>query len=108
MKIITGDSMRKIGLVLVAGVLVTSASCRPAPDAAPQAAVRVVGRFAEERTAGESFRSWMDRSGGAKGVAATLEDLAEFPDPEEHPEFYVDYDETGPYVAEVGESECAT
>ena len=24
------------------------------------------------------------------------------------PEFYVDYDETGPYVAEIGESECAT
>jgi sulfite reductase (ferredoxin) len=76
--------------------------------AAPQAAVRVVGRFAEERTAGESFRSWMDRSGGAKGVAATLEDLAEFPDPDAHPEFYVDYDETGPYEAVTGDSECAT
>jgi sulfite reductase (ferredoxin) len=76
--------------------------------AAPQAAVRVVGRFADERTAGESFRSWMDRSGGAKGVAATLEDLAEFPDPDAHPEFYVDYDETGPYEAVTGDSECAT
>jgi sulfite reductase (ferredoxin) len=76
--------------------------------AAPQAAVRVIGRFAEERTVGESFRSWMDRSGGAKGIAATLEDLAEFPDPDEHPEFYVDYDETGPYEAVTGDSECAT
>lgn len=75
---------------------------------APQAAVRVVGRFNDERTAGESFRSWMDRSGGAKGIAATLEDLAEFPDPETHPEFYVDYDETGPYEAVTGDSECAT
>ena len=63
---------------------------------APQAAVRVVGRFAAEREAGEAFRSWMDRSGGAKAIAATLEDLAEFPDPDEHPEFYVDFDETGP------------
>ena len=31
-----------------------------------------------------------------------------FPTPEEAPEFYVDYDETGPYSAEIGESECAT
>jgi sulfite reductase (ferredoxin) len=76
--------------------------------AAAEAAVRVIGRYAEERTAGEAFRSWMDRSGGAKGIAATLEDLAEFPDPEAHPEFYVDYDETGPYEAVTGDSECAT
>jgi len=76
--------------------------------AAAQAAVRIVGRFHEERDAGEQFRSWMDRAGGAKAIAATLEDLAEFPDPDEHPEFYVDYDETGPYEAVTGESECAT
>ena len=37
-----------------------------------------------------------------------FEDLAEFPDPDEHPEFYVDYDETGPYEAVTGDSECAT
>ena len=37
-----------------------------------------------------------------------LEDLDEFPDPDEHPEFYVDYDETGPYEAVIGDSECAT
>ena len=79
----------------------------PAKSAA-DAAVRIVGRFNEEREAGEAFRSWIDRSGGAKGVAATLEDLAEFPDPDEHPEFYVDYDETGPYEAVTGDSECAT
>ncbi len=30
------------------------------------------------------------------------------PRPDEAPEYYVDYDETGPYVAEVGASECAT
>ena len=75
---------------------------------APQAAVRLIGRFNDERNAGESFRSWMERSGGAKGIAATLEDLAEFPDPEERPDFYVDYDETGPYEAVTGDSECAT
>ena len=26
---------------------------------------------------------------------------------DEAPEFYSDYDETGPFVAEVGDSECA-
>jgi sulfite reductase beta subunit-like hemoprotein len=75
---------------------------------APEAAVRVVRRFNDERQPGEVFRSWMDRSGGAKGVAELLKDLDEFPLPDEAPEFYVDYGETGPYVAETGESECAT
>jgi sulfite reductase (ferredoxin) len=75
---------------------------------APEAAVRVVRRFANEREAGEVFRSWLDRVGGAKAVAADLKELDEFPLPEDGPEYYVDYDETGPYVAETGESECAT
>jgi sulfite reductase beta subunit-like hemoprotein len=75
---------------------------------APEAAVRVVRRFNEEREPGEVFRSWLDRVGGAKAVAADLKELDEFPTPEEAPEYYVDYDETGPYVAETGESECAT
>lgn len=76
--------------------------------AAPEAAVRVVRRFSEEREAGETFRGWMDRSGGVKEIAAGLKDLDVFPTFEENPDFYVDYGETGPYVAEVGESECAT
>jgi sulfite reductase beta subunit-like hemoprotein len=75
--------------------------------AAPEAAVRVVRRFAGERAAGETFRSWLERAGGAKTVADDLRDLDHFPLPEEAPEFYVDYDETGPYVAEVGAGECA-
>ena len=61
-----------------------------------------------ERQAGESFRAWMDRSGGVDAVAGALRDLDVFPSPDEAPEFYVDYGETGPYVAEIGESECAT
>jgi sulfite reductase (ferredoxin) len=76
--------------------------------AAPDAAVRVIRRFAEERDAGESFRGWMDRSGGATAIADGLRDLDFFPSPEDGPEFYADYDETGPFVAEIGESECAT
>ena len=75
---------------------------------APEAAVRVVKRFAEERQAGEDFRSWMDRSGGAKAIGDTLADLDHFPDYDDDPDFYVDYGETGPYVKEIGESECAT
>jgi sulfite reductase beta subunit-like hemoprotein len=75
--------------------------------AAADATVRVVRRFSAEREAGESFRSWLDRSGGAKGIGAELKDLDVFPAPDEGPDFYIDYDETGPFSGEVGEGECA-
>jgi sulfite reductase (ferredoxin) len=75
---------------------------------APEAVVRVVRRFNDERTAGESFRGWIERSGGSKAIGASLKELDVFPTPEENPDFYVDYGETGPYIAEIGESECAT
>ena len=42
-----------------------------------------------------------------RASATTLKDLDDFPTPDDGPEFYVDYDETGPYVAEVGDGECA-
>jgi sulfite reductase (ferredoxin) len=76
--------------------------------AAAEATVRVVRRFVDERKAGETFTSWLDRSGGAASVGTALKELDVFPTPEEGPEFYIDYDETGPYVAEIGDSECAT
>ena len=79
----------------------------PARNAA-EATVRVVGRFASERTAGETFGEWLDRVGGASTVGAELKVLDVFPDPDVAPEFYVDFGETGPYIAETGESECAT
>jgi sulfite reductase beta subunit-like hemoprotein len=75
---------------------------------ASEAVVRVVGQFAGERDAGETFSSWLERVGGAEAVGKTLVDLDHFPTPEEAPDYYVDFDETGPYVAEVGDSECAT
>jgi sulfite reductase (ferredoxin) len=75
---------------------------------ASEAVVRVVEQFAGERDAGETFSSWLERAGGAAAVGKTLVDLDEFPTPEEAPEYYIDFDETGPYVAEVGDSECAT
>ncbi len=75
---------------------------------ASEAVVRVVGRFAGERTAGETFGMWLARSGGAAAVGATLKELDEFPEPAVAPDLYIDFDETGPYEAQVGDSECAT
>jgi sulfite reductase beta subunit-like hemoprotein len=75
--------------------------------AAPEAVVRIVRRFEQERQAGERFRTWMDRVGGATAVANELQELDVFPSPDEAPEYYADFDETGPFVAAVGESECA-
>ena len=75
--------------------------------AAPEAAVRVIGRYAQEREFGEPFQGWLERSGGPKGVAVWLKDLDVFPTPEENEDFYVDFGETGPYEKELGESECA-
>src|SRR3546814_18124633 len=75
---------------------------------APEAAVRVVRRYSEERQAGEAFRAWMDRVGGVKAIADGLRDLDEFPLPADAPESSVDYGEHGPYVAETGASEWAT
>jgi sulfite reductase beta subunit-like hemoprotein len=74
---------------------------------APEAVVRVVRRFAGERNAGETFRGWLDRVGGAGSVGLELKDLDRFPTFDEDPSFYADYDETGPFVAAVGDSECA-
>ena len=75
--------------------------------ACAEATVRLVGRFAAEREAAETFTGWLARVGGAPAVTAGLADLAEFPAPESAPGFYVDFDETGPFSAEVGASECA-
>ena len=75
---------------------------------APEATARVIRRFVDERHPGEAFRSWMERAGGARAVAAELKELDEFPAYDDDPAFYIDYDETGPYAAETGDSECAT
>jgi hypothetical protein len=50
----------------------------------------------------------MDRSGGTVALADDLRDLGTFPTPEENPDYYVDFGETGPYTVSLGESECAT
>ena len=76
--------------------------------AAPEATVRVIRRFDEERLAAETFAEWMERVGGVSAVVEGLRDLDEFPEPEAAPDFYVDFGETGPYEAAIGDSECAT
>ena len=63
---------------------------------APEAVVRVVRRFAEERQPGEPFRKWLKRSGDAKGVGETLKDLDAAPPPEETSDFYEDFGEIRP------------
>jgi sulfite reductase beta subunit-like hemoprotein len=75
--------------------------------AAPEAVARVVRRFAAERHAAETFQGWLARSGGATAVADGLRDLDDIPLPDVAPDFFVDYDETGPFSGEVGDSECA-
>ena len=75
--------------------------------AAPEAVARVVRRFAAERHAAETFQGWLARSGGATAVADGLRDLDDIPLPDNAPDFFVDYDETGPFSGEVGDSECA-
>jgi sulfite reductase beta subunit-like hemoprotein len=75
--------------------------------ACPEATVRLVGRFAAEREAAETFAGWLGRVGGATAVAGGLADLAEFPSPVMKPGFYVDFDEAVPFRAEIGASECA-
>jgi sulfite reductase (ferredoxin) len=74
--------------------------------AAAEATVRLVGRFAAERSAGERFEQWLDRSGGVATMADYLADLDVFPNPDDRPDYYVDYDETGPFSADVGVGEC--
>ena len=76
--------------------------------AAPEAVARVVRQFSNERSAGETFQGWLKRTGGATVLAGNLRDLDIVPTPDAAPEFFVDYDETGPFVAAAGESECAT
>ena len=71
------------------------------------ATVVVVRKFAETRQAFETFSDWLQRMGGAKVIAAELKHFDEWPDPNEKPDYYIDFDETGPYVADVGIGECA-
>jgi hypothetical protein len=69
-------------------------------------AVYLVSRYANERELGENFSSWLERSRGASTIAEELEYLDVFPSAQEAPDYYVDYDQTGPYSAEVGQGDA--
>ncbi len=75
--------------------------------ACPEAVVRVVRRYSEERGAGEAFGEWLARSGGAQAVGSELAELDRWPTAEARPDYYVDYHETAPYLVTVGAGECA-
>ena len=76
---------------------------------APEAATRVVRRYADEREAGEAVPL-----AGSNGSAVrprwprASRTSTSSPPRTQGPEYYVDYDETGPYEAVIGDSECAT
>ena len=76
-------------------------------DARPKRSCGSSGASTRSASRARCSRRGSPRSGGAKGVGDTLTDLDHFPTPDVGPEFYVDYDETGPYVADVGDGECA-
>lgn len=103
-----GYQMLMGGHLAQAGVVFGERLVRLPAKRAPEAAVRVVGRYAAERRPGEAFREWLDRVGGPKALRPELAQLDFLPPPDQAPDFYVDYAETGPYVKQVGESECAT
>jgi sulfite reductase (ferredoxin) len=73
----------------------------------PEAVIRVVRQFAEGRTVGETFRQWMDRTGGVGELTKTLKDLDFFPSPEDGPDMYIDWDEVTAFDVTLGASECA-
>ena len=64
------------------------------------------GAYAQFAT-GATRLALYERAAMASILGAELKDLDVWPTPEERPDFYVDYGETGPYVAEVGAGECA-
>ena len=83
-----------------------------APAGQERARGRRAGRRAgsptSARPARRSAAGWT-ASGGAKARRPTASRTSTSSRrPRTAPEFYVDYDETGPYVAEIGDSECAT
>ncbi|MFM7061897.1 MAG: nitrite/sulfite reductase, partial [Actinomycetes bacterium] len=73
----------------------------------PAAVVAVVEQYSTERNFGEDFNTWLVRAGGAGALGTALAELDRFPTFDEDADYYVDFDETGPNEANVGDSECA-
>ena len=77
-------------------------SRRPKPSCGSSAASPASVRPARRSPTGSPAPAVRARS------ASRSKDLDEFPEPDVAPDFYVDFDETGPYEADVGDGECAT
>lgn len=73
----------------------------------PEAVVRVVRRFADERLDGESFAAWVERA-TPQSLSADLTDLEPLPAKSEEPGLYEDWGGEGPFRVEMGRGECAS
>ena len=83
-----------------------AASCRPRrrprPPCGSSAASPTSARPARRSATGSTAPA------APRRVGADAQGPRRLPDARRGPDFYVDFDETGPYVAEIGDSECAT
>lgn len=82
-------------------------SLRIGAKRAPEVVVAIARRFAEEREAGEEFKSWVRRIGVEK-LGAQLEEIAQIRTFDEDPDDYVDWDELEQFQVKLGRGECAT
>ncbi|HVF05044.1 MAG TPA: nitrite/sulfite reductase [Frankiaceae bacterium] len=72
----------------------------------PEAVVAVVGRFRDERRAGERFGEWVDRV-GAEAIGESLAAFDVKRTREEAPEDFTDWGDTNPFQVILGRGECA-
>ena len=73
----------------------------------PETVDRITGRYLGERTAGESFQSFIKRIGKAE-LKRMLEDLMQVPAHDQDPSFYSDWADPREYsTGDIGIGECA-
>jgi sulfite reductase (ferredoxin) len=73
----------------------------------PDVLDRITGRFARERTAGETFQAYIKRL-GKRELKDMFDDLAEVPAHDVNPGFYQDWGDTREYThGDRGKGECA-
>ena len=73
----------------------------------PKVVHRLTDEYAKSRSKGESFQSWIERTGKAK-LRALLEDLIAVPSASEDPSFYSDWGDPRTYsIGDLGMGECA-
>ena len=80
-------------------------ACRPRTPPRPRCGSSA-GSPTSARPASPSATGWTGPAAPRRSPPSSRSSTS-FPSPDEAPEYYVDYDETGPYEAEVGAGECA-